>query len=93
MQGRVLEVGLPNRGTQSDQLVQTKVRDFYKVLQGTLCRKTIRNIDDPSGSLNSVSSVIKSPINKASLAVTVELLAGASNCEDNYQLAPFWPSL
>lgn len=62
------------------------------MLQVTLCRETIRNRDDPSGSMNSTSSVIKSPINKASLAVIVELLAGASNCEDNYQLAQFLPS-
>lgn len=67
-------------------------RDFYEMLQVTFCREIIRNRDDPSGSLNSTSSMINRPINKASLAVSAELLAGASICEDNYKLAQLLPS-
>lgn len=85
MHSIVLEAGFPN--VEGHGLINVfKLRDFYKMLQVTFCRETIRNRDDPSGSLNSASSMINRLINKASLAVR-ELLAGASICEDNYKLA------
>lgn len=41
--------------------------------------------------MNLAPSVINSPINKAGLALVLELLTGANIPEDNYKLAPFLP--